>query len=130
MKHLDVVCAIIEKNCYVLAAKRRPGGTTGNKWEFPGGKVKINETPEQAIRREINEELGVAVKPIERLAVNHHKYPDFEISLLPIICEITAGEPEAVEHAEIKWLKSEQLLKLDWAEADEPIVRRYLSKER
>ena len=130
MKHLDVVCAIITRKNDVLAARRQPGGSAGNKWEFPGGKIKINETPEQAIKREIEEELGVTIKPIERLEINHHTYPEFKISLLPITCDITEGEPVAIEHAEIKWIATEKLLDLDWAEADEPIVRRYLSKGR
>ena len=53
MKHLDVVCAIITRKDNVLAAKRHPGGPAGDKWEFPGGKMKVNETSEQAIQREI-----------------------------------------------------------------------------
>ena len=128
MKHLEVVCAIIEKDCSVLAAKRRPGGPTGNKWEFPGGKIKANETPETAIQREIAEELGVAIRPVERLRINHHTYPEFRITLLPIVCEITAREPRAIEHAEIKWMATEKLLYLDWAEADKPIVKGYLAR--
>ena len=130
MKHLDVVCAIITRKDNVLAAKRHPGGPAGDKWEFPGGKMKVNETSEQAIQREIKEELDVSIKPIERLEINHHTYPEFKISLLPIICEISDGEPVAIEHAEIRWIAPEKLLDLDWAEADEPIVRRYLSKGR
>ena len=130
MKHLDVVCAIITRKDNVLAAKRHPGSPAGDKWEFPGGKIKVNETPAQAIQREIKEELGVTIKQIERLEINHHTYPEFKISLLPIICEITDGEPMAIEHAEIRWIAIEKLLNLDWAEADQPIVRRYLAKER
>jgi 8-oxo-dGTP diphosphatase len=130
VKQLEVVCAIITRKDDVLAAKRHPGGPAGGKWEFPGGKIKVNETPEQAIQREIKEELGVTIKPIERLEINHHTYPEFKISLLPITCDITKGEPVAIEHAEIRWIATEKLLDLDWAEADEPIVRQYLSKGR
>ena len=129
MKKLDVVCAIISREESILAAKRHPGGPAGDRWEFPGGKIEANETPEQAIEREIKEELGVAVNAIKRLTANHHAYPEFTISLLPIICEITQGEPVAIEHAEIRWVASEQLLDLDWSEADKPIVWRYLADE-
>ena len=113
----------------MLAARRQPGGPVGDKWEFPGGKIKINETPEQAIQREIKEELGVTIKPIERLEINHHTYPEFKISLLPITCDITEGEPVAIEHAEIRWIATEKLLNLDWADADLPILRSYLRKK-
>lgn len=125
MKHLEVVCAIITRKDDVLAAKRHPGGPAGDKWEFPGGKIKAGETPEQAICREIAEELTCRVRPKKRLKSNFHVYPEFSISLLPIVCEIIEGEPNAIEHAEIRWVVTAQLDSLDWADADRPIVENY-----
>ena len=125
MKHLEVVCAIITRKDDVLAAKRHPGGPAGDKWEFPGGKIKAGETPEQAICREIAEELTCRVRPKKRLKSNFHVYPVFSISLLPIVCEIIEGEPNAIEHAEIRWVVTAQLDSLDWADADRPIVENY-----
>ena len=61
MKHIDVVCALIERDGKVLVAKRSAGVSTGGKWEFPGGKIKAGETPEQAVCREIVEELGCEI---------------------------------------------------------------------
>ncbi len=122
MSPLDVVCAVIQRNGKILAAKRRPGGPTGGKWEFPGGKVKNGETPEQAVCREVAEELGCTVAPLRRLKPNLHEYPQFSVLLLPIICELESGEPNALEHVEIKWLQTDELPRLDWSDADEPIL--------
>ena len=125
MKALDVVCAVIERDGKILAAKRQPGGPAGNKWEFPGGKIKAEETPEQAVCREITEELDCLVRPTRRLKLNFHVYPEFSLSLLPIVCEIIEGEPSAIEHAEIRWVVTSRLDSLDWADADRPIVETY-----
>lgn len=122
MTHLEVVCALIERDGKVLVAKRAAGGPTGGKWEFPGGKIKACETPEQAVCREIVEELTCLVRPKRRLKSSFHVYPEFSISLLPIVCEIIEGEPSAIEHAEIRWVVSSRLDSLDWADADRPIV--------
>ena len=125
---LDVVCAIIERDGKILVAKRQPGGPAGDKWEFPGGKIRRGETADEAICREIAEELGCTVRPLGELKRTLHKYPDFTVSLLPMICELDAGEPKALEHAEIKWLVADQLSILDWAEADLAIVTEYLHR--
>ena len=125
VRHLDVVCAIIEREDKVLIARRLPGGPTGNKWEFPGGKIDPGETAEQAIVREISEELGCIVEPSKRLALVKHTYPEFIIFLLPICCEISEGYPFALEHAEIRWVPQKQLIDYDWADADLQIAKSY-----
>lgn len=124
---LDVVCAVIERDGKILVAKRQPGGPAGGKWEFPGGKIKRGETADEAICREIEEELGCTVRPLGELNRTLHEYPNFTVSLLPMICELDSGEPKALEHAEIRWLAANQLISLDWAEADLAIVIDYLN---
>lgn len=124
---LDVVCAVIERDGKILVAKRQPGGPAGGKWEFPGGKIKSGETANEAICREIEEELGCTVRPLGGLNRTLHEYSNFTISLLPMICELDSGEPKALEHTEIRWLAADQLSNLDWAEADLAIVTDYLN---
>ena len=84
------------------------------------------ESAHQAIVREIREELGCEIKPLETLSPSHHDYHDFSITLIPLICELIEGEPQALEHAEIRWALPGELRKLDWAEADVPILHAYL----
>ena len=108
-----------------MIARRQPGGPTGNKWEFPGGKIDPGETAEQAIVREISEELCCIVKPTGRLASAKHAYTEFTIFLLPIRCEISEGNPFALEHAEIRWVLKNQLSHYDWADADLQIAKKY-----
>jgi 8-oxo-dGTP diphosphatase len=96
------------------------------KWEFPGGKLRSGETAEQAIIREIAEELGCHVQPRKTFASNTHDYANFSITLIPLLCELIDGEPKALEHAEILWAVPSELAKLDWAEADIPILEAYL----
>ena len=97
-----------------------------NLWELPGGKIKSSETSNEAIVREIEEELGCIVKPIKTRKSNHHRYSDFSIELIPVICQIIDGEPKALEHEEIKWVEPDNLLNYQWAEADIPIIESYI----
>lgn len=95
------------------------------KWEFPGGKLELNELPEEALIREINEELNIEIKIIEALPIAEHAYvPEKIIQLIPYRCSIVDNErPIATEHSELRWVKRDELLQLDWAEADIPIVK-------
>jgi 8-oxo-dGTP diphosphatase len=127
MKHIHVACAIIEQDGKVLSAQRSEAMSLPLKWEFPGGKIKEGETPEECLMRELNEELGVAVSISRPLAAVTHRYPSFTVTLHPFVCRITAGEPVLHEHAAFRWLPPEQLHELDWAEADGPIIRAYVA---
>ena len=97
------------------------------KWEFPGGKVEPNETAEMCLIREIREELGIDIEIIRELPSNTHAYPSITIKLKPFICKIVKGEIILTEHIEFKWLSTNELLDLDWAEADIPILKHYLT---
>ena len=96
------------------------------KWEFPGGKIRGNETAKECLRRELDEELGIFVRVGAALAPSTHLYPDFTITLYPFLCTIQSGDVALHEHAEIAWMKPQRLSELDWAEADRPVVEAFL----
>ena len=125
-KHIHVACAIIERNGLVLAAQRSAVMSMPLKWEFPGGKIKTDESPEKCLRRELAEELDVKIAIQKPLAPTTHEYPEFTVTLYPFICSIVGGEIKRNEHAAITWLPSGALFTLDWAEADLPILAAYL----
>lgn len=92
------------------------------KWEFPGGKIHPGETPEDCLRRELLEELGIVAVVGRALPPSTHRYPDFTITLYPFLCAVESGELAPGEHEQIAWLRPEDLPDMDWAEADRPIV--------
>lgn len=124
-KNVAVVCAIIERGNLILAAQRSESMPMSLKWEFPGGKIEPGETAKESLRREIKEELGVAIEVNEALPSSRHDYPALTVTLYPFICSIAAGEIQLHEHAAIVWLPPEQLPELDWAEADLPVLAAY-----
>jgi 8-oxo-dGTP diphosphatase len=97
------------------------------KWELPGGKIEEGETAQECLVREIKEELGIHISVREQLPSFQHEYPNQKtIELLPFICKIKNGEIILKEHQQVKWLGKNELLLLDWAEADIPIVNFYI----
>ncbi len=123
----DVTCAlIINEKSQVFAAQRSNSMTLPLKWELPGGKVEIGETPEQCLIREIKEELNIELEIIAGLPPNAHVYPVITIKLIPFVCKQVRGVLTLKEHASFKWLNTNELLDLDWAEADIPIIKNYL----
>ncbi len=125
-----MVCALIEDNGKVLAARRSIRQALPLKWEFPGGKIEPGESEAEALTREIREELGVDIAVGAALPAVTHPYPDFTIVLHPRICRLTSGTPVPHEHAEIAWCTADKLGTLDWAEADLPVLRDYLDLRR
>jgi 8-oxo-dGTP diphosphatase len=128
MKIIPVVCAIIEQDDLVLCALRSEQMSLPGKWEFPGGKLELNELAEDALIREIKEELNVSIEIVESLPISDYSYvPEKVIRLIPFRCSILNNEiPVAAEHSELRWVKKEDLLNLNWAEADVPIVKNYI----
>jgi 8-oxo-dGTP diphosphatase len=92
------------------------------KWEFPGGKIEKGETAEECLIREIREELGIEIIIQNSLPFVEHHYDDFSIRLMPFICKINAGEIRLTEHAAFLWVERSELMEMDWAEADLPIM--------
>ncbi|TCD01183.1 (deoxy)nucleoside triphosphate pyrophosphohydrolase [Pedobacter psychroterrae] len=125
---IDVACAIIitpEKR--VLVTQRSAEMKLPLKIEFPGGKVEAGEMPDECIVREIKEELNLDVRPVFEMQPHVHTYPHATIRLIPFVCRIIGGEIKLSEHLAYAWLAAEELMDLDWAEADIPVLKRYLT---
>lgn len=124
---INVSCAIIIDNAgRILAAQRSAVMPLPHKWEFPGGKVEPAETPEQSVVREIKEELDINIEIISGLSPSIYVNGERTICLIPFICRIIEGEITLKEHQAYRWLSADELLALDWAEADVPIVNALL----
>lgn len=92
------------------------------KWEFPGGKVNHEESNESCLQREIEEELGCQIMVGPALSPVIHDYRGGSIQLIPFRCSLLSGEPQALEHSEIRWLDPDHLPEMHLAEADKPIA--------
>lgn len=121
---ISVACAIIKNDSNrILLVQRSATMSHPLQWEFPGGKLAGNESPRQAIEREIAEELGIKVKALSELPQVFWEYPDKKIGLVPVICEIRSGEIHLHEHLEARWLRYEELGKMNVLEADRLIIK-------
>ena len=124
-KEIEVVAAIIEYQEKFLCVQRGENKLSyiSKKYEFPGGKVEEGETQNQALIREIREELEMDIEPINLLLTVNHEYPDFKIKMHGILCKSNSDSLTLTEHIDYKWLSKSELAALDWAEADIPIVK-------
>jgi 8-oxo-dGTP diphosphatase len=121
MKTVHVVAALIRSGGKVLATQRGYGEYRGG-WEFPGGKVESGETPEQALVREIQEELGVKIRVVSYLDTIEYDYPLFHLSMRCYWAEIEEGKPVLFEHEAAKWLGKGDLDSVEWLPADLTIL--------
>ena len=131
MKTVRVVAAIIIENDKVFATQRGYGEFKDG-WEFPGGKIEPGETPEEAIVREIKEELDTEVEVIELLDTVEYDYPNFHLSMGCLICKIKSGDLVLKEHEAAKWLTKDTLGSLEWLPADMGLVgeiEKYLKED-
>jgi len=128
MKKIEVVAAVIRSEGKTLCVQRGQGKYeyVSEKWEFPGGKVEANETQNQALLREIKEELLIDISVDSFLITVEHKYPDFELVMHCYLCSTDSKELTLTEHIDHKWLDDHQLSILDWAEADIPVVEKLI----
>ena len=117
MKKIRVVAAIIIDDGKVFSTKRGYGEFQGG-WEFPGGKIEANETPEDALVREIKEELDTEIEVVELLDTVEYDYPTFHLSMDCFICNIKSGDLVLKEHEAAKWLSKDELDSVDWLPAD------------
>lgn len=124
---LRVTCAIIEMNEKVLVVQRSATMDLPLKWEFPGGKIEKGEREEECIVREIREELNLEIDILKKLPSILFDYSEKTIELIPFVVKRVNGKVNLNEHADFKLLAKDELLNLDWAEADIPIVKNYMN---
>lgn len=122
MQPIKVTCAIITIDGKILAVQRSRIMSLPMKWEFPGGKLEPAETEMECIKREIHEELDIEIEVLDRLLPSVHPYPTFTIELIPYTANYLSGELKLKEHNNYVLVNRDELLTLDWAEADWPIV--------
>lgn len=100
--------------------------TLANYWEFPGGKIEVGETPEQALTREITEEFNCSIKVGEKVEDTTYEYEKFIVRLETYKARLLKGIPVAIEHAETRWVPRKELFELNFAPADIPAVEKKL----
>lgn len=124
-KSIQVVGAIIENNHgEILCALRSSEMTLPNYWEFPGGKIEVGEAKQEALKREIREELKCTIEVFDKIEDTLHEYEEVIVRLETYMAKVIFGTPIATEHAEIKWIPRNKLSTLKWAPADIPAVEK------
>lgn len=121
LKRVKVVAAIIVRDAMVLATERGYGEWEGW-WEFPGGKVEPGETPEQALEREIREELDAAIEVGDQLCTVEYDYPTFHLSMRCYVCSLVDGHLALLEHEDARWLTLAHLDEVRWLPADVQVI--------
>lgn len=129
MKKIEVVAGVIFFEDQVLCVQRPKNKLNyiSEKFEFPGGKIEQGETKEEALHRELLEELSVSTKIKSFFLTVVHEYPDFELTMHSFTCEVETQELTLHEHIDQKWLTINKLYELDWAAADIPIVEKLVT---
>lgn len=126
MKTIRVVAAVIktwnEEGTPLIFATQRGYGEYKDGWEFPGGKIEPGESPQEALRREIKEELDTEISVGELIDTIEYDYPNFHLSMDCFWCEITKGKLVLKEHEAARWLTKEQLDEVDWLPADITLI--------
>ncbi len=123
MKTVRVVAAVIRRDDRIFATQRGYGAFKDG-WEFPGGKIEPGETPEQALVREIREELDTEIRVGDLIERVEYDYPDFHLSMDCYWCEVVEGHLELKEHEAARWLSREELFSVDWLPADIGLIGR------
>lgn len=121
-KQIVVVGAVIVREGAILCAQRGAAGALPGFWEFPGGKIEADETPQEALRREIEEELDCTIEVGDKITTTTHDYDFGVVTLTTYYATLVAGQPTTSEHAEFRWLAPADLPTLEWAPADIPAV--------
>jgi len=129
MKKVDVVGAVItNEKGEILCAKRSQQMSLPGMWEFPGGKMEPGETPEESLAREIREELGCEIQVGALISDDVYEYPTVAVRLITYYAKVISGTPVAKEHERLEWVSEADLMKLEWAPADVPTVKKLISK--
>lgn len=126
MKTIEVVAAIMKKEDKIFITKRSYG-EFADMWEFPGGKIEAGEIREEALIREIKEELELDINNLEYLTTVEYDYPNFHLTMHCFICEICGGELVLNAHNDAKWVSLEELSTQKWVPADVEVVEKILN---
>lgn len=125
-----VTAGIIRKDDKILIAQRKKKTLRSyalqGKWEFPGGKLEENESPEEGLRRELQEELNIDVKVGKFFTESIHSYPNLKVDILAYTVEYVKGSLKLTSHSQVKWVKISELSEYEFVEADRPIVKKLL----
>ena len=128
MKIIRVVAAVIkavnESGETIIFATQRGYGDFKGGWEFPGGKIEVGETPQEALKREIMEELDTEISVGELIDTIEYDYPEFHLSMDCFWCEIVKGDLVLKEHEDARWLTKEQLDDVEWLPADITLIEK------
>jgi 8-oxo-dGTP diphosphatase len=121
---LVVAVALVDARGHILLAKRPEGKSMAGLWEFPGGKLNEGETPEFALCRELEEELGIETREccFAPLGFTSHSYDDFHLMMPLYVCRMWKGEPQALEGQTLEWVAPNDLAKYDMPAADIPLI--------
>lgn len=123
MKTINVVAAVIRKGDKILATQRGYGEFKDG-WEFPGGKIEPGERPEEALKREIKEELKAAISVGDDLGVVEYDYPNFHLNMRCFMCSLVSEDVTLLEHEAMKWLTAETIDTVNWLPADKPMTEK------
>ena len=123
MKQIEVVAAIIRQGDKIFATQRGYGEWK-DLWEFPGGKMEVGETPEEALRREIREELSTEIGVNEFLCTVEYDYPTFHLTMHCYLCSLLTKTLHLNEHEAVRWLAKDELESVEWLPADRKIIER------
>ena len=126
MKTIEVVAAIIKKQDKIFIT-RRSYGEFADMWEFPGGKIELGESREEALIREVKEELELDINNLEYLTTVDYDYTNFHLTMHCFICEICGGELVLNAHNDAKWVSLEELSTQKWVPADVEVVEKILN---
>lgn len=130
LKKINVVGAILIENGKILCAQRGEGKSLAYLWEFPGGKIETGETPQEALIRELQEELMIEVEvQSEKFEETSYQYDFGLVTLTTFICFLKKGTPQLTEHIAVEWLAPKELTTLEWAPADIPAVEKLMEME-
>lgn len=123
-KNIEVVAAVILQDGKLFATQRGYGEWK-DWWEFPGGKIESGETPEEALKREIREELATEIEVKELLTTIYYDYPKFHLTMHCYLCTILNGQPSLLEHEDAQWLEMNEVNSVRWLPADKDVIEKF-----
>jgi len=123
---IKVVCGIIYDNGKIFLCRRNLNKQLGGYWEFPGGKLELNEKSESGLKRELHEELSMSVKILDYYATVIHSYENFTIELIAYKCQFIEADFKLIDHDKYEWIELKKIINKKLAPADIPIVQKLL----